>query len=339
MQEFIDIIDSASRQVNEAREDQIEELRRLAGVDAAQTPRVRQEQQVKKVLKKAKHKSLEPIKECVEMARKPKMRTVEQYLCDKCDEIIPKDDGKTPQGFVIKGNIYTADPSTRGGLIGNNIPEVLDPDDDQKINPKDIRETVLCKRCFLKAVGIISDNPYESTASPAKAKKFRGVLSGQIPADMLARAMSGALGGGRERRTRWEDQMSRAPQGYENQQRDVPGHEGEYDGGSEGDDMEMVASDGPRVSMESRMSNYPPMEAQREGQRLNEGHMPRRQEHRSQMDLTGLAAREAAGYRPRQPMTDALPRGDDEGTSHPSDLPRGAQPWDHNDRDPYGSPA
>jgi hypothetical protein len=300
-----EFLDEARRDFEGIELEEIENLRRLVGVDAEATPRIRQEQQIKKVLKKAKHKSLKSIKECVEMARKPKMRTVEQYLCDRCDKIIPKDDGKTPQGFVVQGNIYTADPSIRGGLIGNNIPEPKEGEvleGQFTITPSQIRETVLCKDCFLKAVGILSDNPYES---PAKGKKFRGVLPrGDVPSDMLAQ-ISGAVGGRREQ-SRWTDQMGQAPHGYESQVHD------DMEMADEAEDMEMVAADGPRVSMES--SHATPQEAQQQARQLREGYRyrPARQSNRTQMDMTGLAAREAMAG-----MMGAPPPGADPGTSHP----------------------
>ena len=120
-------------------------------------PRERQEIKVKKILKKSKKKSLKNIKEGVEMARKPKMRTVQQYLCDQCDEIIPLPKDGSVEGFVIQGNIYTADPSKRGGLIGNNFPDLATG---EKIDPEQVKQTVLCKECFIKALLPVGHNPY-----------------------------------------------------------------------------------------------------------------------------------------------------------------------------------
>jgi hypothetical protein len=86
---------------------------------------------------------LPKVKEKLRESRKPRMRTVEQYLCDGCDSVImnPED------GFVVHGNIYMADPVYLDGLIGNNFP------------PKDgliadVKKTVFCKRCFLQALGL-----------------------------------------------------------------------------------------------------------------------------------------------------------------------------------------
>jgi hypothetical protein len=91
--------------------------------------------------------SYHKIKEEINMARKPRMRTVEQYLCDQCDHIIQDAQG----GFVVKGNVYTADPTGRGGLIGNNFPETKEG---ETIDPDAVKETVLCVSCFLSALGL-----------------------------------------------------------------------------------------------------------------------------------------------------------------------------------------
>lgn len=97
--------------------------------------------------------SLEPIREEIRKSRKPRMRTVEQYLCDGCDKTI-----MSPRaGFVIHGNIYVADPNQLGGLIGNNFPET-----DEPISLDCVKRTVLCKECFIEAVGLGSSHSYET---------------------------------------------------------------------------------------------------------------------------------------------------------------------------------
>jgi len=105
----------------------------------------RDDSAVAAVLSESKDAALKPIKEKLRESRKPRLRTVEQYLCDNCDGIIrePHD------GFVIHGNVYVADPSSLGGLIGNNFP------DEGKL--EDVKKTVLCKRCFCKALNLQSD--------------------------------------------------------------------------------------------------------------------------------------------------------------------------------------
>ena len=98
---------------------------------------------------KSSNDSLEPIREEIRKSRKPRMRTVEQYLCDNCDKII----SASTAGFVIHGNIYVADPNVNGGLIGNNFPET-----DEPVSLDRVKKTVLCKECFIEAVGLGSRN-------------------------------------------------------------------------------------------------------------------------------------------------------------------------------------
>jgi hypothetical protein len=145
-------------------------------------PRQRQEAFVKKLLKPGKRKSLEPIKDCIKMARKPKMRTVEQYLCDNCDSIIPNSTEEVTEGFVIHGNIYVADPSKRSGIIGNNIPDVAEG---EKIEPAQVKQTVLCKTCLMKALFGINESKYKKP-SDMKEDDFRGILDGLNIDSMVA---------------------------------------------------------------------------------------------------------------------------------------------------------
>ena len=107
-------------------------------------------EKVLQILKKKKKGSQEVIKEQLRMAKKETMRTVQHFLCDGCDAPImkPKD------GFVVQGNIYLADPSQDAGLIGNNFPETTEP-----FAIDAVHKTVLCKKCFLIALGL--DNQAE----------------------------------------------------------------------------------------------------------------------------------------------------------------------------------
>lgn len=128
-------------------DEMIEAARRAATDDALQhIPRQRDEEQASKVLRSKGSTALEPAKQKLRMSRKPRLRTVEQYLCDQCDGVI----AKPTDGFIVHGNIYVADPSCRGGLIGNNFPEVPD---DQPVPLETVKKTVLCKKCFLLALG------------------------------------------------------------------------------------------------------------------------------------------------------------------------------------------
>jgi len=73
--------------------------------------------------------------------------TVTLYKCsnDRCGRVLlsPED------GLVIHGNIYVADPTTRGGLIGNNFPKPSEPTPTGSID-EIVKETVLCVSCFMK---------------------------------------------------------------------------------------------------------------------------------------------------------------------------------------------
>lgn len=85
------------------------------------------------------------IKKAFREFRKPRLRIVEQYVCDGCDSVI----AAPTDGFVVHGNIYVADPSSTGGLIGNNFPT----EEDAKAS--EVKKNVFCKKCFCKALGLI----------------------------------------------------------------------------------------------------------------------------------------------------------------------------------------
>ena len=80
------------------------------------------------------------------------MRTVEQYLCDQCDKVIARPE----DGFVIHGNIYVADPSCIGGLIGNNFPPL--EEGEKLVSIDKIKQTVMCKTCFFRGIGVTDIN-------------------------------------------------------------------------------------------------------------------------------------------------------------------------------------
>lgn len=107
------------------------------------------------------------------------MRKVEQYLCDQCDKVIvhPTD------GFVIQGNIYVANPSARGGLIGDNLP----PLSVETFKREDIKETVLCKTCFFEALGLAAEKQVRGwNSSPDISKQ-------QSQAQDMASTLANAL--------------------------------------------------------------------------------------------------------------------------------------------------
>lgn len=100
--------------------------------------------QVSEYLNKRGCNSLKPAKSILKTSRKQKMRTVEYYVCDNCDQPILSPNS----GYIIQGNIYTADPRQRGGLIGNNIPQC-----EGSVDVSQIRETVLCRKCLTRTLG------------------------------------------------------------------------------------------------------------------------------------------------------------------------------------------
>lgn len=175
----------------------IERARALAAHESqVLIPRQRQEERAARLIKAAKHNSLSGIKERVERARKPRMRTVEQYLCDHCDNIIPapKAVESYPAGVIIKGNIYVADPSVRGGLVGNNFPDTQPGD---KIDPEAVRETVLCTPCFLRSLGLWpskadlsqlsctkASDPMTRDLTPRRPRRGEGPVGGMPPSPM-----------------------------------------------------------------------------------------------------------------------------------------------------------
>jgi hypothetical protein len=103
--------------------------------------------------KKAKPKTplIGSIREKIDSVKKSKMRTIQQYLCDSCDEVIPYSSDDECNGFIIQGNIYVSNADERGGIVGNHFPE---PEEDGKIKVSDIREEVLCRDCLVSILGL-----------------------------------------------------------------------------------------------------------------------------------------------------------------------------------------
>lgn len=95
-------------------------------------------------IKKINFSCLKPIKKSIEMNRKTKMRIVQHYLCDNCDTAIINED----KGYVVQGNIYVANPTSRGGLVGNNFPE------EEVFNIDQVHESVLCQQCLCAILNI-----------------------------------------------------------------------------------------------------------------------------------------------------------------------------------------
>lgn len=70
-------------------------------------------------------------------------------ICEICQNPII-DESK---GFIVKGNIYVADPVKYGGLVGNNILE-------SKVGIiEDIKEVAYCTLCLLEVLCINKRKP------------------------------------------------------------------------------------------------------------------------------------------------------------------------------------
>ena len=115
-----------------------------------------------KILKKKSGSVMDDVKVHIKKAReKERMRTVSYFLCDRCDKPILNPEG----GFIVQGNVYVADASCRGGLIGSAFPEPAE-DGSNLIDIKDIQEVVFCKECLLSALGINSVTTRKSKVKP-----------------------------------------------------------------------------------------------------------------------------------------------------------------------------
>lgn len=130
-----------SENVYESSNHFLDEARFMAAMDAAGIAAKRDDENANAALKKSS--VLPEIKEKIQQSQKPRLRTIQQYLCDGCDCVI----GDSTEGFVIHGNIYVADPTIIGGLIGNNFPK-------EGGSIEDVRKTVFCRSCFCKALDL-----------------------------------------------------------------------------------------------------------------------------------------------------------------------------------------
>ena len=106
----------------------------------------RLQQMADRALRDRKPESLEPVKATLRRNKK-KMRTCSYYLCDRCEEPIvdPED------GYVFHGNVYVASTDVRGGLIGNNFPDVPPG---TPIKVEDVEESVFCCKCLMDVMGL-----------------------------------------------------------------------------------------------------------------------------------------------------------------------------------------
>lgn len=169
--------------------DVIDSARETAAIEAQYFPQQLQEEKAREILKKKKYRTVKRVKEKVEESRRIKMRTVEQYLCDYCDKVIPiTKENVVPEGFVVKGNIYVADPSFLGGLVGNNFPKV---EQNEKIELGSVKETVFCRECMLKALGISprTEKAPDWRRESTKTKKPQQIIEDTIRADRSLREL------------------------------------------------------------------------------------------------------------------------------------------------------
>jgi hypothetical protein len=94
------------------------------------------------------------------------MKTIEVYICDRCDKMImPSRNPNPPNGFVVEGNIYVAEQG-EGGLVGNNFPK-----EGEEMRRGEIRKMCLCKDCFLEVLHLAPEkkevDPWDGDGLPA----------------------------------------------------------------------------------------------------------------------------------------------------------------------------
>jgi hypothetical protein len=96
-----------------------------------------------KTIKKQGTPSLEGVKQVLRSKKEDSecMKVGHFYYCDHCGKPIYNSE----DGIIVHGNIYVADPTMRGGLIGNNFPNVAPG---TKIEVTDVREQVFCLNCI-----------------------------------------------------------------------------------------------------------------------------------------------------------------------------------------------
>lgn len=96
-----------------------------------------------KTIKKQGTPSLEGVKQVLRSKKEDSeyMKVGHFYYCDRCGKPIYNSE----DGIIVHGNIYVADPTMRGGLIGNNFPNVAPG---TKIEVTDVKEQVFCLNCI-----------------------------------------------------------------------------------------------------------------------------------------------------------------------------------------------
>lgn len=75
------------------------------------------------------------------------MAVNDYVVCDGCAKIITRPE----DGFMIKGNIWAADPGeNRALLVGNNFPETRN----FAVTLSEIGESHLCTNCMVRSLGL-----------------------------------------------------------------------------------------------------------------------------------------------------------------------------------------
>ncbi len=149
----------------------LENARQAAMNEALGAPTKLVQESIESMLSSAPKALQEPV-ERLKDSQKPKGRVVQHYLCDHCSDPIMK----PSDGFVIEGNIYIADPTMRGGIIGNNFPKF---DENGRIAVNEIRSDVLCKQCLWKMLNSVATAP---RATQPRAKMAPVAVSGSSAA-------------------------------------------------------------------------------------------------------------------------------------------------------------
>lgn len=143
----------------------LEQARNEAYAEAGLEVKKLSESFTKNALRQTNLPSMGGVKEKVMKARKLKLRTIQRYLCDGCDNEISKPEN----GFVIHGNIYVADPNQVGGVIGNNFPEK------ELFSIDEVQKTVLCIDCLTKALKPAKEAKLSTVVETVRHKQSRGL--------------------------------------------------------------------------------------------------------------------------------------------------------------------
>lgn len=112
-----------------------------------------------------------------------KPQKIELYVCQGCEQPILPSKGKYPNGFIIHGNIYAAEPN-RGGMIGDNFPQPSKKIDAEEEDPKfyadDVGENVFCRTCLAKTLGLSDFEDIDEKVDEADNPKDGSVIENYV---------------------------------------------------------------------------------------------------------------------------------------------------------------